>query len=129
MKPSERRREKQRLKELRVDRARRIQLLLGRGMITDKSEIPDDAIPVDPECSTKALTWSPEIFYRDINFVCSDCAKEECWTADSQKHYFEVLRSSPYKYPKRCYECRQKEIERRDIARKDAGHTQPANSK
>ena len=122
MKTSDTKRSKQRLRHLKQDRQRRIRLLIAKGTITQDSDIPEDSIPIDPECSTKAMTWSPEAYYQDIEFECSDCGKHALWTAESQQYYFEVIRASPYKHAKRCYDCRQKEILRRDKARVDAGH-------
>lgn len=55
-------------------------------------------------------------------FLGTVSGKLECWSAGSQQHYFEVIQASPYKQPKRCYDCRQKEILRRDKARAAAGH-------
>jgi hypothetical protein len=114
--------EKRRLVAQMKERDRRIRLLLGKGLISDASEIPDSAIPVDPDRSTKSAGWSPEVFYKDIEFSCADCGRFECWSAESQQHYFEVLQASPYKQPKRCYECRQNEVLRLDKARAEAGH-------
>lgn len=111
-----------RLSLLMKERSRRIQRLLEKGLISNAREIPDHAVPVDPDRSTKTLGWSPELFYQDIEFSCTDCGKSECWTAKAQQHYFEEIRASPYKLPKRCYDCRQIENLRRDKARMDAGH-------
>jgi hypothetical protein len=113
---------KRRLNLLTKERNRRIQRLLEKGLISNACEIPDNAVPVDPDRSTKSLGWSPELFYQDIEFSCTDCGKSECWAAEAQQHYFEEMRASPYKQPKRCYDCRQKENLRRDKARMDAGH-------
>ena len=122
MKTADTKRSKQRMRHLKQDRQRRIRLLIAKGIIACDADIPEDAIPVDPECSTKAKTWSPEAYYQDIEFACADCGKREHWTAESQQYYFEVMRASPYKQAKRCYDCRQKEILRRNRAREDAGH-------
>lgn len=108
------------MRHLAQDRQRRIRLLMDRQMIASAAEIPEDAIPVDPTCSTKAMIWSAEVYYRDVEFRCSDCGKAEIWTAVSQQYYFEVMRSSPYKLAKRCYECRQKRIPLRDASRANA---------
>jgi len=95
---------------------------MERGMISDAKEIPEDAIPLDPDVSTRAMTWSPDAYYEDVEFHCVVCGKHECWTAESQQYYFEVMRASPYKQAKRCYDCRQKELDRRDAARLASGH-------
>jgi hypothetical protein len=113
---------KRRLAAQMKDRDRRIRRLLVKGLISDPSEIPNNAIPIDPDCSTKSQVWSPEVFYQDLEFSCADCGKSECWSAESQQHYFEVIQAIPYKQPKRCYDCRQKEHLRREKARIDAGH-------
>jgi hypothetical protein len=87
---------------------------LEKGLIKDASEIPEDAIPIDAEKSTKAPAWIPGIYYEDIGFHCSDCGKHEVWTAESQQYYFEVMQAPPYKGTKRCYDCRQKFNVKRD---------------
>lgn len=94
-------------------------MLLERGLIKNASEIPDDAIPIDPEISTKAGLCIPAICYQDIEFICTDCGRADFWSAGSQQHYFEISKASPYKQPKRCYDCRQKELARK--ARAGAG--------
>lgn len=116
---------KQRARALQDDRERRIKALLDSGRIRDAKEIPEGAIPVDFERSTHANQWSPPIFYQDIDFACSDCGRSECWTAASQQHYFEVKKGSTYNLPKRCYGCRQKELERKIQAR-ERSHTDAA---
>ena len=122
MSGSDQKRSKQRRRFLTKDRGRRIRRLIDRGMITDATEIPEHVIPLDPELSTKAMSWPSDTYYEDIEFDCVDCGNHECWSAESQQYYFEVMRASPYKEAKRCYDCRQKEIERRDAARRASGH-------
>jgi hypothetical protein len=112
----------QRLRKIVDERQRRIRRLIELGLIKDASEIPDDAIPVDPELSTVAQTCVPAVYYQDIAFVCIDCEKPDFWSAGSQQHYFEISKASPYKRPKRCYNCRQKELARKVQARIDSGH-------
>ena len=105
------------------DRSGRIRKLIDRGLMSTAEEIPTRAIPVDPDCSTKAGTWSPEVYYEDIDFQCAACGRTERWTAQSQLQYFEVVHASPHKRPKHCYDCRQAEVVRKAQARRDAGHT------
>lgn len=114
---------KQRLRKVLDERERRIRLLLERGLIQDASEIPDAAIPIDPDCSTKATLCIPAVCYQDIEFVCTDCGRPDLWSAGSQQHYFEISKASPHKQPKRCYDCRQRELARKQQARADSGHT------
>jgi hypothetical protein len=116
----------ERLAKLRQDRPRRIALLLGRGWIQSPTDIPDDMIPIDPDVSTKAnLTW-PEMAYADIEFECGSCKRLDNWWADQQQVYFETLKSSPYKEPRLCYDCRVDEVRRKEQARKAAGHESKA---
>jgi hypothetical protein len=108
MKEPSPKRSKQRLRHHRGDRERRIRLLILRGLISDASAIPEDSIPIDPDCSILVGHRSRACFYQDIKFKCSDCNRTEVWSAESQQYYFEVMRSSAYKKAKRCYACRQK---------------------
>ncbi|WP_395751146.1 zinc-ribbon domain containing protein [Prosthecobacter sp.] len=112
----------QRLRKVIDERERRIRLLLERGLIQDASEIPDDSIPVDPDLVLPTNACIPAVCYMDIEFRCADCGKPDFWSAGSQQHYYEILKASPYKRPKRCYECRQKELARKQQARADSGH-------
>ncbi len=124
--PKDRRKQsKQRLRKEADERERRIRLLLELGLIQDASEIPDESIPMDPALALPTNVRIPAVCYLDIQFVCADCGKPEVWTASSQQHYYEVLKASPYKRPKHCYECRQKELARKLQARAESGHTSP----
>ena len=121
--PKDRRKQsKQRLRKEADERERRIRLLLERGLIQDISEIPDESIPIDLDLVLATNALIPAVCYLDLKFVCSDCGKPEVWTAESQQHYYEILKASPYKRPKRCYDCRQKELARKTQARLDSGH-------
>lgn len=122
MKKADRQQSNQRLRKVLDDRPRRIRMLLERCLIKNASEIPEDAIPIDPEHSPHAGTTIPAVCYQDIEFVCADCGKPDFWSAGSQQHYFEVTKASPYQLPKHCYDCRQKELTRKTQARMNAGH-------
>ncbi|MBB5031868.1 zinc-ribbon domain containing protein [Prosthecobacter vanneervenii] len=113
----------QRQRKTLNERQRRIRRLIELGLIQDASEIPEDAIPIDPDIAQRANRVIPAACYIDIRFVCTDCGKPELWSADSQRQYFEITKASPYKKPKRCYECRQKELARKLHARAESGHT------
>ncbi|MDB6079244.1 MAG: hypothetical protein JWO82_2991 [Akkermansiaceae bacterium] len=105
------------------ERSRRIKLLLASGYIRHASEIPEDALPIDPEKSTWVMGWGRgTYYYEDRDFTCRDCGVAERWTAESQATYFEVLQASRDKEPVRCYACRAKELERKQQARRAAGH-------
>ncbi|MDI1313293.1 zinc-ribbon domain containing protein [Prosthecobacter sp.] len=108
MKKADHQLSKLRLRKVLDDRPRRIRMLLERGLIQNASEIPDDAIPIDPEVSTQATLCIPAVCYQDITFVCTDCGRPDFWSAGSQQHYFEFSKASPYSRPKLCYDCRQR---------------------
>lgn len=125
MKDASGKQSKQRQRKALDERQRRIRRLIELGLIIDASEIPDDAIPIDPDLTIRANRVIPAVCYMDIRFVCSDCGKHDLWSADSQRQYFELSKALPYKKPKRCYECRQKELARKIQARADSGHVAP----
>ena len=66
-------------------------------------------------------SWGPSITaYFDIAFRCRDCGKEEIWTAEQQKWYFEEAKGSLYATAVRCHECRnrlkvQKQLQRQQM--------------
>ena len=108
-----------------LERQRRIRLLIRYQKISSADDIPPHAIPVDPDKTLLAATWSPTVYYEDIHFTCCDCGADECWTADSQMRYFEEKKAGIYNYPKRCYACRQKERISKEVARRSSGHAKP----
>ena len=122
MKSASNKQSKQRQRKALDERQRRIRRLIELELIKDASEIPDESIPIDPDLTTPTNLRCPAVCYMNIEFTCSDCGKSDCWTAASQQHYFEVSKASPYKRPKRCYDCRQKELARKTQARVDSGH-------
>jgi hypothetical protein len=94
------------------ERDARVQRLVEAGIIKSADEIPDDAIPAGVEYiqrtrSSYSLHHRPP-YYRDIEFRCQNCGRQNVWTADDQRHWYEQLRGSPYGTAKRCSECRRK---------------------
>ena len=74
-------------------------------------------VPVNPYGSKKP-------FYVDIPFKCEGCGRDEVWTADQQKWYFEEAKGTLYATAKRCRNCRNlvseaKEIQREQMNRSD----------
>jgi len=107
-------------------RKSRIDKLISRGWITSESEIPRDAIPVDPDLIN--LSNGPYIhptYYRPIHFNCSDCGKPQIWTAEDQRWFYETTGAPIYATAKRCHLCRKKEQNRKKLARVAAGHAKP----
>lgn len=56
-------------------------------------------------------SYDPPLFYVDKPFICCDCGKEEVWTAEDQKWWYEVCKGPIQSVAKRCLECRR---QRRD---------------
>jgi DNA-directed RNA polymerase subunit RPC12/RpoP len=96
---------KQRLRLLNEQRSRRIHKLLERGLIKSEKDVPEHAIPIDLDRSTKALLIIPDPYYEDIEYKCMDCGKPAIWRAETQQYYFEILRKSPYGSAVRCSDC------------------------
>ena len=46
------------------------------------------------------------LYYEDQPFTCVDCGKEEIWTAEQQKWWYEVAKASIYSRAVRCHDCR-----------------------
>ena len=65
---------------------------------------------------------SPPEFYYDIEFTCIDCGKLEVWTASQQKWWYEEAGGYFFSGAVRCRSCREKEHERKRMARIQAGH-------
>jgi putative zinc ribbon protein len=89
----------------------RIKELLHAGIIDDAAEIPRDAVPVSLDIArfwrlSYSLQRPP--YYQDIRFTCADCDTDSVWTAQEQRHWFEILHGSPYSTAKRCAACRKK---------------------
>jgi hypothetical protein len=117
------RRKDKKLKEQDVAwRKSRIDKLIARGWITSKSEIPPDAIPVDPELINLGRSYFRPTYYSLLGFTCSDCGKSQTWTAEDQRWYYETSGAPIYSTAKRCRPCREEEENRKKLARVAAGH-------
>ncbi len=87
---------------------RKLSQLAKEGRVVKGQVIPPDAIPADPSQQASNNSYSAPLYYRDIEFMCSDCGVSEVWKAKDQKWYFEVVKGSIYSGPKRCRACRMK---------------------
>ena len=64
-------------------------------------------------------TYGPlPLFYVDKLVVCRDCNKEEVWTAEQQKWWYEVAKGNINSIAVKCRSCRKKDQERKAAARK-----------
>jgi hypothetical protein len=81
----------------------------------NKGRVPVDASQLAPNNSYSP----PSGFYEDKPFTCVDCGKEEVWTAEQQKWWYEVAKGPIYSTAIRCRPCRK--------ARRDAESKQHDN--
>jgi hypothetical protein len=103
-------------------RRARIAKLTSWGWLAIGSEIPEDAIPVDPELIRRTSPSDRPTFYRDVEFLCVDCGKAQTWKAEDQQWYYETAGGMIENIAKRCRPCRMPEKERKRLARIAAGH-------
>lgn len=103
-------------------RHQRICKLIERGWIQTASEIPESALPVDPDRINLGGSYHRPIFFTDQPFVCQDCGTPCVWKAEDQRWYFETMQAPYYETPKRCRPCRRNERIRKNQARIQAGH-------
>jgi Probable zinc-ribbon domain len=74
--------------------ARRRRRLEAQDRMVEGVEIPDGAIAADVSKQAPA-SFSRRYYYKDHEFECADCGKEEVWTAEDQQWYFEVIKAHP----------------------------------
>lgn len=80
------------------------------------------AVPVDysklmSNNSYVSSEFAERGYYVDRAFSCCDCGAEGVWTAEQQRWWYETLRGSQYAFAKRCRACRQRERQRKELAR------------
>ena len=68
--------------------------LESQGRMVDGVEIPATAIAANIEEQAPAC-FSKRYYYKDHEFTCADCGKNEVWTAEEQQWYFEVIKAHP----------------------------------
>lgn len=82
--------------------------------------IPPDAVLADVAQQVPINSYSGQpSFYVDRDFTCVDCGRQETWTAQQQKWYYEVAKGSLYGTSIRCRACRAKH------RAKNSGHGDP----
>jgi hypothetical protein len=110
-------------------RHQRICKLIDLGWIRLADEIPEDALPVDPDLINLGGSYHRPIFFSDQPFTCVDCGTNCVWKAESQRWYFEKFHAPYYETAKRCRACRRNERQRKSQARITAGHaSNPADA-
>ena len=61
-----------------------------------RNRLPQRAVGANVEQQAPNNSFSPPLYYVDKPFRCVDCGKEEVWTANQQKWYYEVAKGSIY---------------------------------
>jgi putative zinc ribbon protein len=83
---------------------KRVAKLKKEGRIVKDVEIPEGVLAADSDAQNSS-GFSTKFYYKDIQFTCAGCGKEEVWTAPQQKRYFETQKGNIYNEPKWCYDC------------------------
>jgi len=103
---------KQRREELKRKKAERATRRENRGAI------PVDVQKLAPDGSYDTPDFAQRGGYIDVPFQCIDCGKSEVWTATQQKWWYEVAKGGVWTTARRCRNCRCKERERKNEARR-----------
>ena len=97
------------IKKKREDK--RIKKLDREGLIVKGVEIPKDSLPADPNSQAAGAGYAVKFYYKDIPYTCAGCGKEDVWTAQQQKKYYEIQKGNIYNEPKWCHECHLKRMQ------------------
>jgi hypothetical protein len=98
--PIKRKREEKRLAKLQKE-----------GRLVKGIEVPQSALPANPDAQNPGGGYSAKFYYQDIHFICAGCGKPGIWTSQQQKRYFEIQKGNIYNKPKWCHECHTKNKE------------------
>lgn len=118
---------KQRRKQIKANRLKRVQASPSAESLEGKSyeEAKLSGLPVIKANHAELVHNQPidalPHFYVDTAFICTDCRKEDVWTAKSQKWWYEVKKGSIYARAVRCQSCR---MQRRDAKAAQKEHMQ-----
>lgn len=86
---------------------------------------PGPVVPVDfsklkANNSYGLSAFAQRGYYVDRPFTCCDCAAACVWTAEQQRWWYETVGGSQDAIAKRCRPCRQRERQRKELARQVA---------
>ncbi len=74
---------------------------------TEPPKTVGQAIAANLNLQVPNNSWGPpKLVYVDIEFHCRDCGKQEVWTAEQQKWYYEAAKGTLYATAIRCRACR-----------------------
>ena len=112
------RKQKQHRRRSEKQRQEDVKALLYWGWIKSGSELPKDAILVNPH-KARSTEWGRQFppCYEDIPFTCVECGAGQLWSAVSRKWYCEVAGGDLASLPLCCRECRKKDRKRKMEAR------------
>ena len=85
----------------------RLKSLADAGRLANGVELPEGAIAADLSEQAPNNSYSPPLYYVDQPFTCVDCGRDEVWTAQQQKWYYEVAKGTIYGTAVRCRTCRE----------------------
>lgn len=114
---------KQRRAEIKA--ARRVHRLAARAAHRVVVPPPGPVVPVDysklkANNSYGLSAFAERGYYVDRPFTCCDCAAACVWTAEQQRWWYETVGGSQDAIAKRCRPCRQRERQRKELARQVA---------
>ncbi len=84
---------------------------IAAGRVANGIVLPDGAVAADLTKQRPNNSYSPKLFYTGEPFCCIDCGKDEIWTAERQKWFYEVAQGSIYARAVRCRTCRREHRE------------------
>ncbi|MFT4558520.1 MAG: zinc-ribbon domain containing protein [Planctomycetales bacterium] len=76
-----------------------------RQRAAEQESTPRKSIPADTSKQASNNSYTPPLFYKDIEFTCRDCDTEDVWTAEQQQWYYEFAKGSIYGRAIRCGPC------------------------
>ncbi len=114
---------KQRRAEIKA--ARRVHRLAARAANRIVVPPPGPVVPVDfsklqANNSYGLSAFAQRGYYVDRPFTCCDCGAACVWTAEQQRWWHETVGGSQDAIAKRCRPCRQRERQRKELARQVA---------
>ncbi len=84
---------------------------IGAGRVANGVVLPEGAIAADLTKQRPNNSYSPKLYYTDEPIRCIDCGKDEVWTAERQKWFYEVAQGSIHARAVRCRACRREHRE------------------
>jgi hypothetical protein len=71
-------------------------------------KFPTRALPADIKRQRRRDMDPVRYYYLDAAFACKLCGKEEVWTAEQQKFWYEDCKGDPNAVAIHCHDCRKK---------------------